>query len=267
MAEKRTPKVPRRPPVPDVFRASVDRAKARTLARRHGPIVELVRDGTEQQKWAWPFDDTDEGQEWTWLVLDAFGTRNETVAGVFLNHLVQIVRADYDDERQEWVPDDGELIALLNIVAAHRPKNEAQAALAAQMAATHLIFMKLAKRAADYPYDSRTVSSFTRVALASAAQFETMATIKGKRRSTRQQIIVTHERHIHNHQHVHVEGGASGNDDQAHASEEPIGRETSGGAAVPCSKPNGSIVRLSGGEGQKGLPHARRRSRVGRTEG
>src|SRR3546814_10272488 len=77
--------------------------------------------------------------------------------------------------------------------------------------------MKVAKRVADYPHDTRMIAAYAKLARASATQFETMAVLKGKRRSTRQQITVTHEKHIHHHQHVHLEGGADETGVQPHA--------------------------------------------------
>src|SRR3546814_7424551 len=77
--------------------------------------------------------------------------------------------------------------------------------------------MKVTKRVADYPHDTRMIAAYAKLARASATQFETMAVLKGKRRSTRQQITVTHEKHIHHHQHVHLEGGADETGVQPHA--------------------------------------------------
>src|SRR3546814_5043219 len=93
--------------------------------------------------------------------------------------------SEWDEENQIWVHDDGELNAILHIGAAQKPQNEAQAALAAQTAATHILTMKVAKRVADYPHDTRMIAAYAKLARASATQFETMAVLKGKRRSDR----------------------------------------------------------------------------------
>src|SRR3546814_1740728 len=116
---------------------------------------------------------------------DLFGTRYTVVATVFLNHLIDLCGSEWDEENQIWVPDDGELNAILHIVAAQKPQNEAQAALAAQTAATHILTMKVAKRVADYPHDTRMIAAYAKLARASATQFETMAVLMGKRRSDR----------------------------------------------------------------------------------
>src|SRR3546814_1495883 len=102
---------------------------------------------------------------------DLFGTRYTVVATVFLNHLIDLCGSEWDEENQIWVPDDGELNAILHIVAAQKPQNEAQAALAAQTAATHILTMKVAKRVADYPHDTRMIAAYAKLARASATQF------------------------------------------------------------------------------------------------
>ena len=235
--------------IPDVLHPSISKAKARTLRRPHGPPVLLERKAGETH-WSWPWaEDTERGEDWRWLVLDAFGTRNEAVAAAFLGHLVRLCSSAYDDETQEWVPDQSEIMLLVHIVGAHRPRNEAQAALAAQMAATHILLMKVGKQVADYPYDTRMIGAFSNLAKASAAQFEAMATTKGKRRTARQVIEVKHERHVHQHKHVHFEGGGSD-----HGDGQPQGTivggglaENGAGAAVPCPDTSGRVVPISGG--------------------
>ena len=263
MTRTKTPKLRGGVPVPEVLLPSIAKAKARTLKRRHGPPISLQRNPDGSTQWTWPFEWTeDEDSSWRWLVIDAFGTRCEGVAGAFLKHLVDLCGAEYDEAASEWVPDESELIALLHIVSAHKPRDEAQASLAAQMAATHIITMKVAKRVTDYIHDTRMIGAYANLARASALQFEAMATLKGKRRSTRQQITVKHEKHVHQHQHVHVTGGGSGSDDQAQAAIATANR-----AALPCANTPGQDVRLAIGEGQEGLPNARGRQRVRRAEG
>lgn len=189
----------------------MDQAQARTLRRKHGPVMTIDPATTTLSS---PFSDATD--EWRWMVIDTFGTRCHQVANVFITHLVALCASTWDDTAQRWVPDEDELTTVLHIVAAHRPRNEAEAALAAQIAATHMITMKLAKRAYDYPYDTRSIGAFAKLARTSAVQIDTMAGLKGKRRTTRQQINVVHEKHIHHHQHVHV-GGAKKSEGQCDA--------------------------------------------------
>lgn len=263
MARTKTPRLRDGVPIPDVLLPSIARAKARTQSRRHGPPIRLERNADGSTQWAWPFGLTDEeDRAWKWLVLDAFGTRCESVAGAFLQHLVDLCGAEYDDAAKEWVPDEGELIALLHIVSAHKPRDEGQASLAAQMAATHIITMKVAKRVTQFIHDTRMIGAYANLARASALQFEAMTTLKGKRRSTRQQITVKHEKHVHQHQHVHVAGGGSVRTGQAHAAMGNADCPT-----LPCADTTGQVVRLASCEGQEGLPDARRRQGIGRAEG
>src|SRR3546814_7067473 len=67
----------------------------------------------------------------------------------------------------------------------------------------------------------------------------TMAVLKGKRRSTRQQITVTHEKHIHHHQHVHLEGGADETGVQPHARQGKSPDAVLDRAALPSTDPIG----------------------------
>ena len=262
MARTKTPRLRDGEPIPDVLLPSIARAKARTLGRRHGPPIRLKRNAEGANEWEWPFGLTkEEDSAWKWILLDAFGTRSESVAGAFLRHLVDLCGAEYAEDATEWVPDESELIALLHIVSAHKPRDEAQASLAAQMAATHIITMRVAKRVTEYIHDTRMIGAYANLARASALQFEAMATLKGKRRSTRQQITVKHEKHVHQHQHVHVAGGGSGSDGQAHAA---MGNADC--AALPCPDKTGQVVRLPSREGKDGLPDARGRERVGRAK-
>ena len=251
-------------PIPDVLRPSIEKARARTITRRHGPPVHLERGEDGKLHWSWPFGENDtERRDWKWLVLDAFGTRYESVAGAFLEHLIALCAGEWDEEHKEWLPHEGEVVAILHIVTAHRPRNEAEAALAAQIAATHIITMKVAERAARYPWDHKTVGSYAKLVQASAAQFETMLAIKGKRRSTSQKITVRHEKHVHHHQHVHLEGGASENASQPHAASAGRTRER---PTLQGDDAGGQIVPLPSREGNASLQDARRH-RVGRTNG
>lgn len=258
MTRRRAPSGLNTVPIPPVLKPSVAKAKARTQSRRHGPPVQLHRNDDGSTEWQWPFGETEgEQADWRWLVLDAFGTRNEAVAATFLQSLLDLCGAEYDASTGEWVPNEGELVTILHIVSAHRPKDEAQAALAAQIAASHLISMKVAKRVADYPWDTRMVGAFAKLIRAHGSLIETMAVVKGKRRSTRQHITVTQERHVHHHQHVHMgEGGASANDQQAHAAMAARPVENERGGTLPSADTTGGDVPITSGEREAGLPHA-----------
>lgn len=252
-------------PTPGVLRPAIEKARARTLKRSHAPFMEINIDENGEAKWDWPFQEN--GKDWKYLIIDAFGTRHGNIAAVFVNQLVALCdRGTWSEEHQRWYPDDVELSALMAIVAAYRPRNEAQAALAAQIAATHLLTMKIAKRVSDYPYDTRMISAYAKLARTSAAQAEAMMAIKGKRRTSSQSITVSHEKHVHHHQHVHVEGGVEENGSQPHASVDGGTDKNGSRPALLGDDATGQVVPLRSGEGQTGLPHARRKG-IGRSNG
>tara|TARA_R110000824_G_scaffold401792_1_gene616552 strand:+ start:18693 stop:19523 length:831 start_codon:yes stop_codon:yes gene_type:complete len=248
-------------PAPDDLVKAVDAAKARALKRSHGPPLFIRSNDDGTTEWDCPFAIEREDHEgWVWLLLDAFGTRYATIAGVFLNHLQDLCHpGEWSRENDgEWIPDHGEAAMLVHVVGALRPKNEAQAALAAQMAACHLLTMRVAKRVADNPEDHRMVGSFARLAQASAAQFKTMASIQGKSRTTRQKITVSHEKHIHDHQHIHIDRGPTENEHQPHATMEGGAIEDRGSASLPSQDETGQGVPLPSGKRQTHVPNARR---------
>jgi hypothetical protein len=232
-------------PFPATYRASVDKAQARAMRRGHGPVVSIDPDTNELAN---PFEE--ERADWEWMIIDTFGTRCHQVAYVFIAHLVGLCASTWNEKTDRWVPNQDELTTLLHIIAANRPRNEAEAALAAQIAATHMILMKVAKRAADHPWDTRTVSTFAKLAKTSAMQIDTMAGLKGKRRTTRQQINVVHEKHVHHHQHVHVGGveKSEGQCDATRTGAQKLGRARVAGKrpAVPGEDETGRVVPLQG---------------------
>jgi len=256
-----------KPPAPESLVTAIEKAKARAQTRRVGPPLLMKRGDNGELVWDWPYDEEsgEDPKPWIYLLLDAFGTRYLLVAAVFVNQLLDLCTgATFNEDRQEWEPEEAELIQLLHIVNATKPKNEAQAALAAQIAATHMITMKVAKRAADYPYDTRTIGSYAKLAQASAVQFAALATLQGKRRTTRQSITVRHEKHVHHHQHVHLEGGASENVSQAHT---PADGATEQFSALPSQDETGRVVPLASRQGQARLSDARRSKGNGRAKG
>ncbi len=256
-----------KPAAPESLVTAIEKAKARAKTRRVGPPLLMKRDEDGALVWDWPYDEEtgEDPKPWMYLLLDAFGTRYLLVAAVFINQLLDLcTEGKFNEDRQEWEPEEAELIQLLHIVNATKPKDEAQAALAAQIAATHIITMKVAKRAAEYPYDTRTIGSYARLVQASAVQFAALSALQGKRRSTRQSITVRHEKHVHHHQHVHVKRGSSKNDSQAHTPDDGTVEQFS---ALPGQDETGRVVPLPRRQGQARLSNARRSKGNGRAEG
>ena len=121
-----------------------------------------------------------------------------------------------DEKAQAWRPNEDELQTALALVQSLAPRNEAEAALAAQAVAIHFATMKLAHNLAGRSNpDGRTLSSLAALAKAYAKQLETMQQLKG-RRVSRHKITVRNERHVHQHQHIHVDGGVPCSGGQPH---------------------------------------------------
>jgi hypothetical protein len=203
-----------------------------------------------------PYAEEDAGH-WQALLFEAFGTNSVGTVQTFLQQLSAITGHGWDAAEDAWRPDIAQLNTVIGIIASTEPQNEAQAAMAAQMAALHMTAMGLAKRCANSGYpDERTAATLARVSKAYAGLARTMAQLQGK--ATR------HEQHFHYHdeRHVHV-GGGSNSGGQAHACD--IGGQhthaadpVSTIAALPRPCPNnGHAMPSAGSEGQASLPDAR----------
>ncbi|MGI8705063.1 MAG: hypothetical protein ACR2JJ_04605 [Sphingomicrobium sp.] len=252
--------------MPDNLKPHVEKARARLKRRHANPGVEVaVERVTGAYTLSSPHGDHD---AWEAMVFDAIGTRSTATATVFLTQLTELCsKAWHPDEDEgeggEWYPDADELNMILNVVAGVKPRNEMQAALAAQMAAVHLMTMKASKAALEgwSIMDPRTAATAGKLARTFVMQMDALARAKGKR-TTRQTIKV--EKHVHQHQHVHVDRGAPGACGQPHGT----GRagESAERPALPREEQVGEVVPLRRDEGQKGLLHARR-GKPGRAKG
>jgi hypothetical protein len=232
-------------------------AKARERhKRRHaqpGVAIEVEKSTEYSYRLASPHSDT---EAWQAMVCDALGTRSEATALTFLYHLVKLCDQDWhpDDENGggEWVPDECQLNMILSMVAGIKPRNEMQAALAAQMVAVHLMTMKVAERCLQTTLcaDPHLLSAASRLARTFAIQTEALAKLQG-RKTIRQKITVSYERH--NHQHVHMHRGDEENGGQPHAKgqDAPVGTLLSHNAPAPA-------VPIAGSERQARVPDARR---------
>ena len=126
------------PPMPEVLHEWVEDARQRMESRPPSPGIAQGPDG----KWTSPHADAD---AWWDGLCSAFGTRSASTVTTFVLQLVDITRSGVE-------PDVKALNAALNIVNGARPRNELEAALVAQMVATHLLTMRCgaaAQRAAS----------------------------------------------------------------------------------------------------------------------
>ena len=255
----------RKPAMPAKLR---ERGAAAVVRHQGRPIAPEVEMTAAEGKWSYgsPYRPADE-LAWCALLYEAFGTRQRAVANVFVTQLAQLCSSTWDDEAQAWRPDEQQLQTAIALVQSLAPKDEAQAALAAQAVAIHFATMKLAHSVIKHSWtDARSMASLAALGKTYVRQLEAMQGLKGKRVS-RQRITVKNERHMHNHQHVHVAGGARKNGGQAHEGNE---RRDGGDGVDPTVRGQdaaGNVVPLCGSERTLALPQARRGERIGRAKG
>lgn len=207
-----------------------------------------------------PYAEEDQ-EPWLALLLQAFGTRSASVATCFLEQLSSFCRRDWDSDANEWRPSQEEFDAVLAIVSSTKPRNEAQAAFAAQLAALHLAAMRLARRVTgDALGDDRTVAVLTKTVRAYGDGLATMQRLQGKSRSTRQTIKVESQRH----QHIHYHGGSEDFGGQAQATRAEVSASS---RSVQGPRTVGPALSLASGTGETSLPDSRRRKGIGSTHG
>ncbi len=259
---RRLRKAASKPAMPAHLEAQASQARARH-ERRHanpGVAIEIEKVTELGYRLASPHRDT---EAWQAMICDALGTRSEATALTFLHHLVQLCdqnwHPDDKDGGGEWVPDECQLNMILNLVSGIKPKNEMQAALAAQMVSVHLMMMKVSERCLrTYSCaDPHLLSAASKLARTFAIQSETLAKLQG-RKTSRQKITVSYERH----EHVHVHRGEEEIGGQPHAKE--------GDALVApllSNDPAGEALPVTGRGRQASVPDARRRKRLRSAKG
>jgi hypothetical protein len=220
--------------------------------------VEVEKVTERGYRLASPHRDT---EAWQAMVCDAFGTRSEANALTFLNQLVVLCEQNWHADEAgggEWCPDECQLNMILNMIAGIQPRNEMEAALAAQMVAVHMMVMGVSARALQtYACaDPRMAAVAAKLARTFAIQNETLFKLRG-RRTSRQSISVSHEKHVHQHHHVHVHRGEEENGGQPHAPMDSriVGDVRSG--ALPRSDAASAAVPVASCEGEGCLPNAR----------
>lgn len=213
--------------------AAASRANKRPLS----PGIMLEPNGAKGYTYTSPHSDLN---LWDLQLADALGTRSQSVMSTFVRQLKGLVAETWDDAADRWKPNETELNAALAFVASIRPRNEAEAALAAQMVAVHWMQMGLTRQAMRYgEVDTATAAVAGKMARTYTFQLEALARLRGKRRTVRQSITVKKE--LHQHVHYHHDGGAAGNRGQSHGSPASESAERS---ALPSSQPGGEVVRL-----------------------
>lgn len=210
MTEK--PKRRRRAPMPAAMRERAQ-ASARTVAGQYtAPEVEVTPAGIRS-----PYVSADEAHWWR-LVSEAFGTRVTSVIEVFMRQVGALVGTHWNEDSQAWMPDPADISAALAIVAAMKPKTEAEAAQAAQAFALHLVTMKvgagIAKTGRVDPRQANAMANLVK------SYTGVMDSLKDRRasRSSRQTIIVKKSVSIQNdNRSVTLPGGGGNIADQPDA--------------------------------------------------
>jgi hypothetical protein len=263
-----------KPPMDPDVRPFIEEARARHLRRPPNPGVVVENAGPQRWRFGSPHRELD---PWQIQIVDAFGTRSALAAQVFLDQLATLCMGEPSYGPNGWQPDELQLNFALNLVSGMRPRNEAEAALAAQMVAVHFMTMQLSARALRNPYgDPRTAALAGKLARTYAMQAETMAKLKGK--AGKQRITVRYERHNHHHEHQHLHAeGAGGTSDFGGQPQGPTGRargrrgadgvqaiEHAERPSVPCQDAARDALPVSGDTGAGAMSDTRGRERIGR---
>lgn len=261
---KRPRKDRKKPDPPENLKAgrAAARAFADTLPLHPGVISEGRRNKRgASTSWLVGSPHNDESL-WILQLVEALGTRSNALIGSFLEQLAALCPEVWDEDYQELKIDEGEWNAVLALVADHQPENSAQAALAAQMAATHLLTMRLSAQALNrghmiYKDDAALASKLARTF---AIQCEAMQALKGKSRTANQSIHV----HKETHQHVHHHGGGGDFGRQSHGPAESS-RTIEASEAVWSEEPRRDALPSPSRAGERAVPVPRGKS--GRAKG
>ena len=223
-------------PAPDPeLQAWGKKAEARLYTRPIPPGIILEPAGVRGEHWTSPHSDV---ALWQAQLADALGTRSRAVVITFMAQLQALCgESHWDDEARQWRLDENELSAALAMVNTIKPRDEIEAALAAQMVAIHILTMKTTARAIKYDCDTRTAAVAAKLARTFAMQMEALRANRTKRTTARQSIKVRKE----THQHIHYHRGDDGNERQAH---EPTRAAVDQCAALPSPQPSGESLPL-----------------------
>lgn len=261
--------------MPDVLQERANKAWKAHEKRFPAPPVEVVN---SENGWGFqsPYRSADE-EQWFCLLGEAFGTRTRDVISVFIGQLGMLIGKCWDAEAGRYVPNQSELQAALSIVAAMKPRNEAEAAQAAQAFALHIVAMRTGKHIAQqHGYiDPRQANALANLVKAYSGVIESIT--KGRRSgATKQTIIVKRETNVtyNDNRSVSLRGGGRSSGGQPDAPEGDTRARPANGA-TPCNG-NGTdqLVELAAlpgpeevretlpsasREGPERVPHARRK--------
>lgn len=238
VAERKQRKRRRVAPEPSAqLLAGKERARKRAMSRPLSPGVLFEPKGDGYQITA-PHSDLD---LWELQIADAFGTRSQSIMRTFLSQLKALVPTFWDQTANRIKPNETELNAALAMVADVQPRNVREAALAAQMVATHWMQMRVSAAALNHGgmVLEREAGIAGKLARTFAMQLETLQKIRGRNRTAKQSIKVKKETHQHVHYHDHR--GADETEGQSHERKPRIVDQRS---AVRCQDEGGEVVPL-----------------------
>lgn len=226
-------------------------AERRMFTRPIPPGIMLEPVGFDDENWTAPHSDND---LWTLQLADAFGTRSRAVMLTFMHQLEALCSKSFWDEKAlQWRLDEHEYSAAIALVANIKPRNELEAALAAQMVGVHLLQMKVMARAVEYIHDTKTIAVAGQLARTYVMQLEALNRLRKPNRTTKQSIKVTKE--LHQHVHYHHDRGVGKPIRQSHATHAQGVAEL---PSLPCPDPEGQSVPITGRARQAKMPDARR---------
>lgn len=135
-----------KPPMPEHVRQLAEAARKRVKGRRTTGHLDAVREMEGADSFASPWAEQDD-ELWLCLLLDAFGTRLPGVVAMFIRQLRSLCPDGWivpeDGTAGYMQPDREAMEQALSILCALQPRDEAQAAMAAQAVALHLAAMKV----------------------------------------------------------------------------------------------------------------------------
>jgi hypothetical protein len=247
--------------MPEQLRELAEQAIKRHKKRPIAPEVVSLPEHREWQNLTCPYRDEDESL-WLALLLECFGTRTAMTAQAFMRQLADLCPEVWHEGENRPRRCEEALRQALSIVYGLKPRNEAEAAAAAQYVALHFASMKLGASIGKHSYvDPRTIASLAAVSKASAAQLTAIQ--RGRSRNiSRQTIKVEKHVHIHNDRHLHLHGEGerdSGGQSQAKGQQRAHARAAGSVVEVPALRSEnegGNVLPLPCRPGPEAVPNA-----------
>ncbi|WP_324741598.1 hypothetical protein U8326_00030 [Tsuneonella sp. CC-YZS046] len=220
-----------------VLQSEKPKALARALKRSVTPgiMMEPAHDGDGYV----PTSPHSDQYLWELQLADAFGTRSQSAMVHFIDQLKALCSSAYDPGAGRWKPDEIQLNAAVALIGSLKPRNEAEAALAAQMVAIHWMQMRLSAQALNNGgmIMEKDAALAGKLARTYAIQMDALLSLRGQRRTVKQAISVKKE--LHQHVHYHRGGGENSEQPQGAGAFEPAECAT-----LQSSKPTEKVVRL-----------------------